>query len=204
MRTFLLLSGILTGSLLAQTPLGIIEGHFLSLEDSQIQIQLANGKTMPCAVDGRTYLDRERRRLALKDLKAGDFLELVTERHGPLRPCFARMIHVSAGQLRFGGRFEVGQVKRATETISPRGNVNLSGLVRDLQQHWLEIRTRQGEVFRLKLRPDTVFSRDGVRVTQTELAPNQRVNVRCGYSLDGELEAYHLVWGDILPRIIKD
>jgi len=26
------------------------------------------------------------------------------------------------------------------------------------------------------------------------------VSVRCGYALDGELEAYQIVWGNILPR----
>jgi hypothetical protein len=110
------------------------------------------------------------------------------------------MIHLSTGQLRFGGRYAIGQVTRATETISPRGNVQLGGVVRELQPESLELRTKQGESHRLRLRPDTAFVKEGLRVTREELTENQRVSVRCGYALDGELEVYQIVWGGILPR----
>jgi hypothetical protein len=183
-----------------QVPLGIQEGKLLSVDKTHVEVELASGGTLKCAVDNRTFIDRQRRRISLNELKEGDFLEMVTERHGPLRPCFARMIHLTSGQLRFGGRYEVGQVKRATETISPRGNVQIAGVVRDLQPTALELRTKQGETFQVRLRPDTIWVRDGVRVERDVLEVNQMVSLRCGYSLSGELEAYQLVWGSILPR----
>jgi hypothetical protein len=199
-RTTLLLSLILTPAAHAQMPLGIIEGRMAALENSLVFVDLANGKQISCAVDSRTFVDRERKRLTLNDLKIGDFLELVTERHSPARPCFARMIHLASNELRFGGRHRVGQVTRATETISPRGNVHLTGVVRELQPALLEIRTRQDGVLRLRVRPDTQYVQDGLSVKREELPLHVRVNVRCGYALDGELEAYQVVWGGILPR----
>lgn len=184
----------------AQMPMGIIEGHLAAFENSTLQVNLANGKQIQCAVDGRTFVDRQRRRLTLNDLKIGDFLELVTERHSPARPCFARMIHLAEEGLRFGGRDRVGQVTRATETISPRGNVHLAGVVRDVQANSLELRTKQDGTLRLRLRPDTQFVQDGLPVKKEDLDRQLRVSVRCGYALDGELEAYQIVWGSILPR----
>jgi hypothetical protein len=184
----------------AQMPLGIIEGRLVAFENSILQVNLASGKQIQCAVDSRTFVDRQRRRLTLNDLKIGDFLELVTERHSPTRPCFARMIHLAEDGLRFAGRDRVGQVTRATETISPRGNVHLAGVVRDVQPHSLELRTKQDGTLRLRLRPDTQFVQDGLPVKREDLPPWLRVSVRCGYALDGELEVYQVVWGGILPR----
>jgi hypothetical protein len=180
--------------------LGIIEGRLAEVGTTFLRLELAGGQKVDCSIDGRTYVDRDRSRLSLKDLKIGDLLELVTERHGPQKACFARMIHVATGGLRFGGRLEVGQITRATETISPRGNVNLAGVVRDLQQASLELRTKQDGVFRLRLRPDTSYVREGIRVGREDLKANLRVSIRCGYTLDGELEAYQIIWGGILPR----
>lgn len=200
LRLFLLLTLVAGLALQAQMPMGIIEGRLLGLENSILQLELANGKQLQCAVDSRTFVDRQRRRLTLNDLKIGDFLELVTERHSPSRPCFARMIHLAAEGLRFGGRDRVGQVTRATETISPRGNVHLAGVVRDLQTNVLELRTKQDGNLRLRLRPDTQFVQDGLPVTREDLNLQLRVSVRCGYALNGELEVYQIVWGSILPR----
>ncbi len=166
-----------------------------------LTLTLEDRRELRCAVDGRTYVDRERQRMSLNDLKIGDFLEMVTERQGAGKGCFARMIHIANGQRRFGDRHRVGQVTRATETISPRGNVNLSGMVRDLQPNSMELKTRQEGSFRLRIRPDTKFVRDGVVVEREDLLSNQRVSVRGGYAMDGELEAFQVVWGGILPRV---
>ncbi len=183
-----------------QVPLGIIEGRLTEVEGGRVTVELADGRKVGCAVDHRTYVDRERRRIGLTELKTGDFLELVTERHGPGQPCFARMIHLATGALRFGGRHKVGQVTRATETISPRGNVQMGGVVRQLQPERMELRTKQGESHWLRLRPDTAYVQDGVRVGREDLGLNSRVSVRCGYAMDGELEVYQVAWGGILPR----
>jgi hypothetical protein len=48
------------------------------------------------------------------------------------------------------------------------------------------------------LRPDTRFLAHGAPVTEAALRPNTKVFLRAGKNLDGQLEAFQVVWGDIL------
>lgn len=183
---------------LAQQPMGIIEGHFEGIDASILRLRLASGKTVECRIDGRTYIDRERRRLSANELKIEDFLELVTERAGAAPACFARMIHVANLGRRFPGRERSGSVRRATEDFFPRGEVQIYGVARDVQAGWLELKPRQEEPLRFKIRPDTVFLRDGQEVLSGQLPRNQPVSIRGGYTLSGDLEVYQVTWGTIL------
>jgi hypothetical protein len=185
-------------SLGAQQPMGIIEGHLEGIESSILRLRLTGGKTVECRIDGRTYIDRERRRLTVNELKIEDFLELVTERAGTAPACFARMIHVANLGRRFPGRDKVGSVRRATEDFFPRGEVQLHGVARDVQLGWLEIKPKQEDSLRFKIRPDTVFLRDGQEVVLGQLPRNQPVSIRGGYTLGGDLEVYQVTWGTIL------
>lgn len=204
-RRLALLWVFLTGAALlghsplsAQQPMGIIEGHLEGIESSILRLRLGSGKTVECRIDGRTYIDRDRRRLTANELKTEDFLELVTERAGTAPACFARMIHVANLSRRFPGRDKVGSVRRATEDFFPRGEVQLYGVARDVQPGWLEVKPRQEEALRFKIRPDTVFLRDGQEVLPGQLPRNQPVSLRGGYTLAGDLEVYQVAWGTIL------
>ncbi len=48
------------------------------------------------------------------------------------------------------------------------------------------------------MRPDTRFVRDGRTVEAASLKVNARVFVRGARNLDGAVEAYQVVWGEIL------
>jgi hypothetical protein len=74
----------------------------------------------------------------------------------------------------------------------------MNGLVHNVQPTELELRTRQDGVLRLRLRPDTLFLRDGEEVASGELDRSQMVSVRAGYTVDGHLEVYQVVWGTIV------
>jgi hypothetical protein len=50
----------------------------------------------------------------------------------------------------------------------------------------------------LLLRADTRYSGDGVRVEAPEPLLNKHVFVRAGRNMYGALEAYQIVWGEIL------
>lgn len=188
---------MLTGGLSAQLPMGIFEGRLVRVTGQKLELILEDGREWSCQTDGRTFIDRSRERLTLKDLKPGDFLELVTERHG-IGVCFARMIHVAGLERRFGGRGQMGSVRRSTESFAPRGSVAITGVVRNLQSNSIELRTRQDGNMRFRLRPDTIFVRDGVRVEAGEVDRTQPVFIRAGYDFNGELEAYQVTWGAIV------
>ncbi len=199
---WLVLTGGLWGQLRSGVPTGILEGRLAGIVGGKLEVVLDGGDTLICSVDGRTYIDRERQRLYLKDLKAGDLLELVTERQGIGATCFARMIHVVNVEKRFGGRGKVGSVKRVTESFAPRGSLGVTGVVRDLQTGFLEIKTRQDGTMRFRLRSDTLFVRDGREVAAGEVDRTGPVFVRGGYDLNGELEVFQVSWGAIVQPAI--
>jgi hypothetical protein len=62
----------------------------------------------------------------------------------------------------------------------------------------LEIRTTKGERLRFLLRDDTHYFRDGLPAALRELVLNQVVSVRAGRNLDGQFEAFYVMWGEIL------
>lgn len=190
--------GLLTGGLFGQLPLGILEGRLGRITSTQLSVTLEDGRLLECMVDGRTYVDRNRERLQLKDLKVGDFLELVTERQGAGGKCFARMIHVVGLEKRFGGRGKMGEVRRSTESFAPRGSVYVTGVVRQVQEGFLEIKTKQEGVMRFRLRPDTIFLNNGAEVKAGSVDRTQPVSVRAGHDLNGDLEAYQVTWGAIV------
>jgi len=173
----------------------------VGIEALKLELALEGDKRLECIVDGRTYVDRDRKRMALKDLKLGDLLELVTERQGVGGGCFARMIHVVGDNRRFPGRGVVGSVKRSTESFAPRGNLQLTGMVRDMQGGVLELRTKQDGTMKFRLRPDTSFVRDGVEVKLEEIERSSPVYVRAGYDHNGELEVYQVAWGAIVQPL---
>lgn len=179
-------------------PMGILEARLLSVTPDALTLDLGAEHTLACRVDGRTFIDRDRVRLTLKDLKPGDLLELVTERQGPSAACFARMVHIVGASRRFPNRGVMGSVKRSTESFAPRGSLQLTGMVRNVQDGTLELRTRLDGTMRFRLRPDTAFLRDGVAVPPSEIVRNQPVFVRAGYDHDGQLEVYQISWGAIL------
>jgi len=191
-------TGGLVGQLRPGVPTGILDARLVSVAGQQLELVLEGGREMICQIDGRTYIDRERERLTAKDLKPGDYLELVTEWQGIGGSCFARMIHVVGMQRRFAGRGKVGQVRRSTESFAPRGSVTVTGMVRDLQEKMLELRTKQEGTMKFHVRPDTSFVRDGVEVGAGEVDRTQPVFVRAGYDFNGELEVYQVAWGAIV------
>jgi len=192
------LTGGLWGQLRTGVPTGILEGRLAGVVGGKLEVVLEEGETVVCSVDGRTYIDRERQRLYVKDLKVGDLLELVTERQGVGATCFARMIHVVNVEKRFGGRGKVGSVKRVTESFAPRGSLTVTGVVRELQTNFLEIKTRQDGPMRFRLRADTLFVRDGLEVAAGEVDRTGPVFIRAGYDLNGELEVFQVSWGSIV------
>jgi len=62
----------------------------------------------------------------------------------------------------------------------------------------LYLRSRAGERSAIRLRPDTRFLMEGQPSELGSLRANLVVFVRAGKNLDNEVEAYQVVWGEIL------
>ena len=81
----------------------------------------------------------------------------------------------------------------------PRGDLAFSAVVTELTAETVVLRTRTEAPRRFRLRTDTQFFENGVVSEQTNLSVNQRVFVRAGKSVEGALEVYQVIWGEILP-----
>ena len=95
-------------------------------------------------------------------------------------------------------RARLGAFRSLTESIFPRGNLTFSGVVVHLSPESLVLRTRSDGPKTLLIRPDTRYLEGGSQVDLPALKVNTRVFVRAGRNFEGEIEAYQVVWGEIL------
>jgi hypothetical protein len=85
----------------------------------------------------------------------------------------------------------------------PRGTLTYAGVIARLGDGRMVLRTRGGGEAHILLRPDTRYLSGGAIVEHSALSLSTRVFVRAGRNLDDEIEAYQVVWGEILsPRIL--
>lgn len=86
-----------------------------------------------------------------------------------------------------------------TEHFAPRGDLSYAGIVLSIEAGRIVIRMRnQPGPVTLLSRPDTRYVHDGIQVEAGELKKNERVYIRAGKNLGGQVEAYQISWGEIL------
>jgi hypothetical protein len=186
-------------------PVGIVRGDLLerqvSEDGGEFLVRTVSNRVFRFAFDGKTYIEREKQRITPDVLKEGETLEIVSDQMPGLALRYARTVHVveptrpprpswSAGRLR--------AYRSPIERLVPRGDQNLSGLISRVNESRLVLRTRSSGNKLIFLRPDTAFLENGLQVESVSLKPNIRVFVRAGKNLDNELEAFQVIWGDIL------
>ncbi|MBI4873254.1 MAG: hypothetical protein HY822_01330 [Acidobacteria bacterium] len=187
-----------------QAPQGLVrgklEGRIGTLNSGELHIRGDHDRIWVCAYNDKTYMERERLRIAAFSLKPGETIELVTDRTGG--PCYARTLHVlleeAPSRLSPRQLAELRSRRAAGASIVPRGNLTLAGIVLRLDGDALLLRTRTNRRFMVVLRQDTVYSAGGRAVNPAELMVNTRVSIRAGRNFEGNLEAYQVVWGEIL------
>ncbi len=186
---------------------GILRGELLEWEATgaagagELSVRGPDHKVYRCSFDGATFLERDRGRVAASSVRAGESVELVAH-HGPAGACRALTVYVLSQPaprpslaLR---RSSLARLRSLPGTSFPRGDVNLAGLVLRRTPEQIVLKTRTGGTTTVLLREDTGFAADGLAVDLSRLALHTQVYVRAGRNLDGDLEAYQVVWGDIL------
>lgn len=195
-----LLFAVLTAQF-AQPKMGIARGPLLVRDGATLRVQVAEGQTIDCLFDLKTWMERDGQRIEAAALAVGDRLEMVYDRRGETG-CYARSIHVLdiPSQNTVPGRRP--SMKREynspTERFAPRGDITTTGLVMDVSDKWLTIRTRSEGSKRFLLRHDTRYVGEGLRTDRQALALSTRVFVRAGRNFEGVVEAYQVIWGDIM------
>jgi hypothetical protein len=184
-------------------PLGIVRGTLVSIEagnpQGELVIRSPEQKTFRFAFDTRTYIERERRRAPLASLKAGETMEILSDLGATPETRYARIVHVfdpNAPRRPALPQWRTNY-RNPTESIVPRGNLTFSGVLRNVRSDQLVLRTRLDGDKTILLRADTRYLKSGEAVESSALENNARVYVRAGRNMDGEIEAYQVVWGEI-------
>jgi hypothetical protein len=196
---------VLTSGLMAQeiAPIGIVRGALTSCDVTHLTIHDEDNHTFRFVTDGRTFIERDHQRVTCAKLGVGDKMEIVSDRSSEPGARYARMASVMNFEARQRPRPVIlprAPLQRDSPTLrfAPRGNITFSGIVLRMEKTGLLLRTRADGEKWILLNRDTLFREDGIQVESSYLSSTTRVFVRGGASLDGEIQAYEVVWGEIL------
>lgn len=191
----------------AQTavPPGIVRGDLLEWESvrggGELSIRTPSHQVFRFSYDARTYVERERERTSIDKLQKGDQLEIVSDQTPGVVLRYARTVHVveQAQPRRAQRSFTRSRAYRsAIDSIAPRGDLTFAGVVARITGERLVLRTRRDGDKTILLRDDTRFLDNGTQVAASALAPSTRVFIRGSRNFENEIEAYQVVWGEIL------
>ena len=184
----------------AQTsmPVGILNGRFVAWSGTAssgvLTVRTPQNQVYSCRYDARTYVERSNEPIAITGLSPNDPVEVLADRQAGSSACYIRMVHVVS--LRPVHRVDASS-GRLPEPERPRGDLSFGGVVAKIGPGLMTLRTRTGEV-RISLSADTRYVAGGVNRDRPALTVNMHVFVRAGHNLDGDIEAYQIVWGDIV------
>jgi hypothetical protein len=151
--------------------------------------------------DAKTYVEREDRRVSMAGVDKGDTIEVVSDRDEHAAIHYARTVHVidvrpAPRHLASAGRNRM--YRNPIDLMAPRGDLTFSGVIARLAADRLVLHTRLAGEKTILLRRDTRFVDSGELVEAADLKPNTRVFIRAGKNLDDQVEAYQIIWGEIL------
>jgi len=175
-----------------EQPIGILRGVMVSTSPAGFEMQGAEKVLYKCGYDFRTYFERDSQRITATSISSGETIEVVADHKPGTSTCYARTVHVIDPNLK-SKRWR--PAPSPTESFMPRGDLTYSGVVTRQDSRSVTVKTRAGDVTLLK-RLDTRYLGEGQKAESAEV--NTRVFIRAGRNLDGELEAYQVMWGNIL------
>jgi hypothetical protein len=152
------------------------------------------GTVEGCRYDSLSILELSRQRVTVAKLEPGDPLEILADHKPGSRDCYIRMLQVIPPGP---PPSRVKPVAKRPAFELPRGDRTVSGVIVRRDARSITLRTRDGEQT-LVLRKDTRYLADGSQQDSGALAVNTRVFVRAGQTLDGGVEAYQVMWGEIV------
>lgn len=198
----LLASALAAAALLPGEPArtGLVRGIVLELLANEVSVRSAPGDVYRFHFDNRTWIEREQERITGASLHTGELLEVISDRGGH----YARLIHVLNQTVPRPpvrpGQFRIFKTHAEALTANPVVQT-FTGVVIELHEGRLVLRTRFDGLKTIYLKPDTRCLDSGVEVGLEFLVPQLRVFVTTGMNSDAELEASEIIWGDLLqPR----
>jgi hypothetical protein len=201
----LVLAGLAAAQTRFASPLirGVLVEREAHATAGQLSVRAADDRIFHYRFDAKTYVERENRLIEVAQLAPGEKVEVLSD-EGPASVLrYARTIHVILPQppARPLSQGRLRAYRGAADHYEPLATLSFSGVVSSLEPDRLVLRTKDAGNQTIMLRQDTRFLENGEIVERTTLQPSMRVFVRGGRGLYGEVEAYQVIWGEILaPR----
>jgi hypothetical protein len=189
-----------------EMPTGYFRGAMLGWQGSAVAGVLSarapSGAVYECRYDAKSYLELEKRRVSVDQLREGDPLEVLAHRRPGDSACYILSLEVvpPPAPARPARRQELTPAppKPSPRAIPLRAQT-FSGVVRQVEGGAVTVRTREGAQTFL-LRYDTRFIGNGLRMEAGDLEVNQRVFVEAARNADGAWEAFQFSWGQLHGR----
>ncbi|MCW5983276.1 MAG: hypothetical protein KIT09_34615 [Bryobacteraceae bacterium] len=187
-------------------PVEILRGELLKWDGAgAFNLRTRDHRVRECTFDANTYFTSRGSRILAADVRAGNIVELVSDRRQPAGGCYAITVYVLARVTaeRFPAyREALGRQQSVLDHIFPRGRLTFSGIVLERSDSSFVLKQRTGTRKVFRLREDTHFAMDGRPADAQMLEINALVFVRGGEGYDGKLEAYHVIRGQMVnpPR----
>lgn len=187
-----------------ELPLGIVRGKLSEPKATGLRggflLTAESGRETRCTYDERTWFESQRVRVSLDAFGPADPVEVLVDQKtlaDGTRRCYARTVRLAEPNApKPNPRRPV--YRSVTEHIMPRGNLAFSGVVTGFTTDSVLVKTRTAPSRPFLLRPDTRFLEGGIVSDRANLPVNQVVFVRAGKNIEGHLEVYQVIWGDIV------
>ena len=193
--------------LAAQTapPAALIRGTLLERDPQtaagEFSVRVPDHQVFRYQFDGKTYVERDQQPIDVARLRLGETVEVLSDEAPGSVLRYARSVHVLNEPDPAPPRARSRLRARSFDNVVPRSTMDFSGVVFQLNAGRVVIHTRDSGDQTILLRDDTRFLENGRLVDAGDLRPNMRVYVRAGKTLYNEIEAYQVIWGQILmPR----
>jgi hypothetical protein len=198
----LVLAGLAAAQSRFASPLirGVLVDRDPHAAGGQFTVRAADDRIFHYRFDAKTYVERENRLINVAQLDPGEKVEVLSD-EGPASALrYARTVHVILPQppARPLSQGRLRAYRAAADHYEPLATLSLSGVVSRLESDRLVLHTKDAGDQTIMLRQDTRFLENGEIVERTTLQPSMRVFVRGGRGLYGEVEAYQIIWGEIL------
>ena len=216
MRVMALRAGVLVlfcTAAQAQGPV-IARGRLLESdtgETGELSVRTQTDHVYWYVYDAKTYVEADHKPTSVARLNKGDQIEIVSDAGPDAALRYARIIHVLespkphalAARPASLGRYAMPRhpVERddplQVDMLLSRGTLTFAGQVCQLNDERFVLRTRTDGEKTIYLRPDTRFMKDGGVAPASALRLNTRVFVRGSKNLEGEIEAFQVIWSEI-------
>ncbi len=185
-------------------PIGVLRGNLVAWTGTPrigtLEFNSSGGRLLQCSYDDKTWFERENQRIGVSGMAVGERIEVVADRNPPSPACYARTVQVI--NTRVPLRTAAGNPRllssSVTDSFAPRGDITIAGVVLGIDGNSLRLRTRNDGPRTVLLRADTRYLGDGLPLNRESLPRQTIVFVRAGRNLDGDVEAYQVIWGQIL------